>query len=95
MLGGDTNEFDIDRRNCNGDMYQSGEYFLVDDDYETPTPVKTPARYQFETIDDLLQCQEVQDLIARTLAHKELQIRDLENELFELSCQLGNELCRP
>lgn len=98
MLFGDTNEFDIDGRNCNGDMYgteSNAMYYDYDEPSPTVVPIKETYKYQFKTLADLLQSPEVQDLVWKTIAHKEEQIRELQNELLNLSYEMGNQNCIP
>lgn len=83
MLGGDTNDYDIDGRNCNGDMLipeSNTDSWFYDD---SPKTIK----YQFSSLEELLQCVEVRTLIQKTIACKDEQIRELQNELLRLSDQ--------
>ena len=85
MLFGDTNELDIDRRNCNGDMLDVKEWDIWIDYDDDPTPITAPAKkYQFNSLAEMLQSKEVMDLVRKTIAHKDQQIRDLQNELLRL-----------
>lgn len=87
MLFGDTNEFDIDGRNCNGDMYgtnREDDLWIYDD---SPATQVTPPKLQFHSVEEMLQSPEVRNLIQKTIAHKDAQIRALQNELLELAHQ--------
>lgn len=88
MLSGDTNEFDIDGRNCNGDMYGTNgtNEWDIWIEYDDPTPKTAPVKkYQFNSLAEMLQSEEVMDLVRKTIACKDQQIRDLQNELLHLS----------
>lgn len=87
MLFGDTNEFDIDGRNCNGDMYgtnREDDLWIYDD---SPATQATPPKLQFHSVAEMIQSPEVRNLIQKTIAHKDAQIRALQNELLELAHQ--------
>jgi hypothetical protein len=87
MLFGDTNELDIDGRNCNGDMRGANDWDIWVD-YDDPTPKTAPVKkYQFNSLAEMLQSEEVMDLVRKTIAHKDRQIRDLQNELLRISEQ--------
>ena len=83
MLFGDTNELDIDGRNCNGDMLgdnETADYRCIEETQPIP---KT--KLEFKSVEEMLQSAEVRELIRKTIAHKDQQIRELQNELLELS----------
>lgn len=66
MLFGDTNEFDIDGRNCNGDMYGTNrEDDLWIYDY-SPATQATPPKLKFHSVAEMLQSPEVRNLIQKT-----------------------------
>ncbi len=77
--GSDYTELDIDGKDANGNSYGY--------DYNEPSRYDTTIysyKYEFNTKEALISSKVFQECLTQALAHKDKQIRDLQNELLNV-----------